>query len=119
MVGNVFTLIFILLYKMCKLFFYLILGDSPSAELQDPNSFTIMSYNVLAQKLLEDHKYLYRKHDTRSLAWEFRSKVLLKEIKEANADVSVSQFGKECQLVILLNINCIFLTGFVSSRGSS
>ncbi|XP_034251336.1 protein angel homolog 2 isoform X2 [Thrips palmi] len=59
----------------------------PSIEFQDHNSFTVMSYNVLAQQLLEDHKYLYSKHDDRALTWEHRSRILLMEIEERNADI--------------------------------
>ncbi|KAK3914137.1 Protein angel-like protein 2 [Frankliniella fusca] len=57
-----------------------------SSKLLD-NSFTIMSYNVLAQSLLEEHHYLYRRNDERALDWKVRSKVLWKEIIEADADI--------------------------------
>lgn len=51
------------------------------------NSFSIMSYNVLAQSLLEEHSHLYRRNDERALEWKVRSKVLWKEIIEADADI--------------------------------
>ena len=57
------------------------------------NSFKILSYNVLAQQLLEQHRYLYRKHNQRVLSWDYRSSLLLKEIKEADADVSSINFS--------------------------
>ncbi|XP_069687243.1 protein angel homolog 2 [Periplaneta americana] len=49
--------------------------------------FTIMSYNVLAQDLLRGHTYLYHEHKSEALTWEHRSKLLLTEIKEANAEI--------------------------------
>lgn len=58
-----------------------------SPSFSSPKSFSIMSYNVLAQRLLEDHIYLYRKHDPEALSWENRSKTLLAEIQEADPDI--------------------------------
>lgn len=49
--------------------------------------FTLMSYNVLAQDLLEQHPYLYRNHDEASLAWPIRWKNLFKEISKMKPDV--------------------------------
>ena len=51
------------------------------------NAFTVFSYNLLAQQLLEDHRYLYRNHNPKSLSWDNRSSVLLSEIQRANADI--------------------------------
>lgn len=62
-------------------------GDRPSTEFQEDNSFTVMSYNVLAQDLLLEHRSLYQWHDARALKWDYRSRILLQEIKEANADI--------------------------------
>lgn len=99
----------------------LILGGSPSIESQDCNSFTVMSYNVLAQQLLENHKYLYRKHDIRALTWEYRSTVLLKEIREADADVSASVWScVKCFAPSLIIFNEFSIcSGIVSAGGSS
>jgi len=54
-----------------------------------PNSlkFTVLSYNVLAQQLLEEHTYLYKHVDPDSLDWERRSHRILREVKDAKADV--------------------------------
>ncbi|CAH1102345.1 unnamed protein product [Psylliodes chrysocephalus] len=49
--------------------------------------FTLMSYNVLAQDLLEQHPYLYRNHDEASLAWPIRWKNLFKEISKMKPDI--------------------------------
>lgn len=50
--------------------------------------FTLMTYNVLAQLLLNNHMYLYKQHDHRALFWEQRKLALMREFKEHNADVS-------------------------------
>lgn len=49
--------------------------------------FTLMSYNVLAQDLLEKHPHLYRKHNPVTLEWETRWYNLLNEIKKFIPDV--------------------------------
>lgn len=46
-----------------------------------------MSYNILAQNLLEDNIYLYKESDEHTLDWKNRSKKLLLEIKELKAEV--------------------------------
>jgi protein angel len=51
--------------------------------------FTVMSYNILAQELLESHLYLYDKHESSALKWGHRKEILLSEIREANADVRI------------------------------
>lgn len=48
--------------------------------------FTVMSYNVLAQGLLEDNPYLYQHCHEDVLQWTLRRKNLLAELKEINAD---------------------------------
>lgn len=64
-------------------------------EYLEPNTnqpgfiFTLMSYNVLAQDLLQDHPYLYRNHNPISLEWKPRWKSLLREIKRINPDVCI------------------------------
>ncbi|XP_057651076.1 protein angel homolog 2 isoform X1 [Diorhabda carinulata] len=49
--------------------------------------FTIMSFNVLAQDLLEIHPYLYHSHDTKSLIWENRWNNIFKEISQLQPDI--------------------------------
>lgn len=48
----------------------------------------VMSYNVLAQDLLESHPYLYQACHEAALDWKYRRQNLLKEIELSNADVS-------------------------------
>ncbi len=49
--------------------------------------FTVLSYNVLAQHLLEEHTYLYRKAEPEALDWEKRSERILREVKDTKADI--------------------------------
>lgn len=53
--------------------------------------FSLMSYNVLAQELLVDNKYLYRNHPTQVLNWDYRKKKLLEEFSAHQPDVSSVQ----------------------------
>jgi len=48
---------------------------------------TVLSYNVLAQELLDQHIYLYRRMKQEVLEWEGRAQRLLREFREAKADV--------------------------------
>lgn len=49
--------------------------------------FTVMSYNVLAQNLLQEHQYLYHEHDKKALTWEMRWTNLLHEINKHAPEV--------------------------------
>ncbi|XP_067680490.1 protein angel homolog 2-like isoform X1 [Haliotis asinina] len=57
--------------------------------------FSVMSYNVLAQRLLEDHGYLYREADTQILQWKYRRERLLEEITSHAPDVMCLQEVQE------------------------
>ncbi|XP_024937077.1 protein angel isoform X2 [Cephus cinctus] len=47
----------------------------------------LLSFNILAQNLLETHSYLYKAHDKRALSWESRKSLLFQEILQADANV--------------------------------
>ncbi|XP_069464647.1 protein angel homolog 2 [Ambystoma mexicanum] len=49
--------------------------------------FSVMSYNILSQDLLEDNAFLYRHCRQPVLFWSFRLPNLLREFREFNADV--------------------------------
>lgn len=69
-----------------------ILGDKnvdPKCEDSDNKfDFSVMSYNILSQDLLEDNSHLYRHCRRPVLHWSFRFPNILKEIKHFDADVS-------------------------------
>ncbi|XP_054261476.1 uncharacterized protein LOC128985707 isoform X2 [Macrosteles quadrilineatus] len=50
-------------------------------------TFKVMSYNVLAQTLLEGHMYLYKNHDRRALGWARRWGLIYEEIKDENPEI--------------------------------
>lgn len=54
-------------------------------------TFTVMSYNVLAQTLIRDNQYLYTSCDEEHLDWEYRWALLQYEIKNLNPDVLMLQ----------------------------
>ncbi|XP_045168084.2 protein angel homolog 2-like isoform X2 [Mercenaria mercenaria] len=49
--------------------------------------FTVMSYNVLAQNLLEDNYNMYYNSPHKVLDWKYRKKQLLKELRYHSPDV--------------------------------
>lgn len=53
-------------------------------------NFHIISYNILAQKLIEDNPFLYDDCLDNNLEWNRRSERLLNEILKQNADVCFS-----------------------------
>lgn len=51
--------------------------------------FSLLSYNVLAQELLEKNDFLYNWSDESVLKWEYRRSILFNEFRQFNADVSI------------------------------
>lgn len=49
--------------------------------------FTLMSYNILAQDLLEMHPHLYNRHDAVALVWAHRYDRLITEINTVKPDI--------------------------------
>ncbi|XP_053687638.1 protein angel isoform X2 [Sabethes cyaneus] len=49
--------------------------------------FTLMSYNILAQDLLEMHPHLYNRHDAVALVWAHRYDRLITEINIVKPDI--------------------------------
>ena len=70
---------------------YTSLGDQlKKREIKQPKNsveFSVLSYNVLAQELLEQHLYLYRHVSSDALHWENRAERLLREFKDSKADI--------------------------------
>ncbi|XP_004568472.2 protein angel homolog 2 isoform X1 [Maylandia zebra] len=74
--------------------------ESCSTDLHPPGDssvfdFSVMSYNILSQQLLEDNAYLYRHCDPDVLPWEYRLHNLLAEIQHHNADILCLQEVQE------------------------
>lgn len=47
----------------------------------------LLSFNILAQNLLEDHSYIYMNHNKKALSWKTRKSLVIQEIFEAEANV--------------------------------
>ncbi|KAL3266030.1 hypothetical protein HHI36_010217 [Cryptolaemus montrouzieri] len=60
--------------------------------------FTLMSYNVLAQDLVEGHEYLYKYHNKDALQWQVRWVNILKEIGDADPDIICFQEVQESHI---------------------
>uniref|UniRef100_A0A336N0R2 CSON007738 protein n=1 Tax=Culicoides sonorensis TaxID=179676 RepID=A0A336N0R2_CULSO len=63
--------------------------------------FTLLSYNILAQNLLEAHPYLYRHHDPRALSWNYRNYRLVQEILSIQPQILCLQEVQESHLAML------------------
>ncbi|XP_011505786.1 PREDICTED: protein angel [Ceratosolen solmsi marchali] len=64
--------------------------------------FKLLSFNILAQDLLETHAYLYRYHNKQALSWQKRKRLLVQEILESQAHVVCLQEMQEDHLVDFL-----------------
>ncbi|CAH0560763.1 unnamed protein product [Brassicogethes aeneus] len=71
-----------------------------SKDCQNKNEFcfTLMSYNVLAQDLIDRHIYLYKKHSKRFLKWQLRWENLISEIEETNPHILCLQEVQESHI---------------------
>ncbi|XP_076374447.1 protein angel isoform X2 [Megalopta genalis] len=58
----------------------------------------LLSFNILAQCLLETYPFLYKGHDKRALSWKIRRQLLLQEILGAQANVICLQEVQEDHL---------------------
>lgn len=80
-------------YKLCNLRkweytkFGKLLQQDKTKQPKHYLKFTILSYNVLSQHLLEEHTYLYRNVHPDALVWEKRAERILREVKDTYADV--------------------------------
>lgn len=57
------------------------------AERPGGQIFTILNYNILSQKLLEQHSYLYNRHDKSALRWDQRLYNVIGEIFNTNPSI--------------------------------
>ncbi|XP_045489913.1 protein angel homolog 2 isoform X1 [Pieris rapae] len=71
-------------------------SDNVTAGFSD--SFRVLSYNVLAQNLLECHPYLYKDCTPTNLIWEERFLKIFNQIINANPDIICLQEVEEARL---------------------
>uniref|UniRef100_A0A8C3KUH6 Angel homolog 2 n=1 Tax=Chrysolophus pictus TaxID=9089 RepID=A0A8C3KUH6_CHRPC len=69
--------------------------DQSNRECEAKFDFTVMSYNILSQNLLEDNSHLYKHCRQRLLIWTYRFPNILQEIKQLDADVLCLQEVQE------------------------
>lgn len=53
----------------------------------DETGITIMSYNILAQDLLDKHSYLYYRHNSEDITYDRRSQKLFNEMRRIKPDI--------------------------------
>jgi protein angel len=70
---------------------FLIFADKTYSN-EDYFMLRLLSFNILAQNLLEDHSYLYINHNKKALNWKIRKQLLLQEITDAEANVHIYPF---------------------------
>lgn len=61
--------------------------DRSSNDVEDFFILKLLSFNILAQNLLEDHSYLYMDHNKKALNWKTRKPLVIQEILETEANV--------------------------------
>ncbi|KAH0510460.1 Protein angel-like protein 2 [Microtus ochrogaster] len=70
-------------------------ADPTCEDSEGKFDFSVMSYNILSQDLLEDNSHLYRHCRRPVLHWSFRFPNIMKEIKHFDADVLCLQEVQE------------------------
>ncbi|KAL7306298.1 hypothetical protein TKK_0001727 [Trichogramma kaykai] len=70
-------------------------GDKTKVDTEKEFVFKILSFNILAQDLLETHRYLYKYHDPRTLPWTVRKPLLIQEILDSEAHIVCLQEMQE------------------------
>lgn len=60
-----------------------------SNKTEDYFILKLLSFNILAQNLLEDHSYLYVDHNKKALNWKTRKPLIIQEIFETEANVHI------------------------------
>lgn len=73
-------------YYLKNIIYYTFL-DKLTSNVDDSFILRLLSFNILAQNLLEDHSYLYQDHNKKALSWKIRKPLLIQEIREADANV--------------------------------
>ncbi|XP_011867109.1 PREDICTED: protein angel isoform X2 [Vollenhovia emeryi] len=73
--------------------------DRSSNNMEDYFILKLLSFNILAQNLLEDHSYLYMDHNKKALNWKTRKPLVIQEIFEAEANVICLQEMQEEHLL--------------------
>ncbi|XP_023696709.2 protein angel homolog 2 [Paramormyrops kingsleyae] len=69
--------------------------SSSQAGQDPPFDFSVMSYNILSQDLLQDNAYLYRHCQLPVLDWSHRLPSLLRELQQHSADILCLQEVQE------------------------
>jgi len=68
--------------------------------------FSVASYNVLAQDLLEEHAYLYQHCDDQQLHWSYRRKNIMRQLNKNSPDVRLLCLGTSS--VYYIFYSCVF-----------
>lgn len=78
--------------------------------------FRVLSWNILSQKLMEQHRYLYSNSLNVSLDWEYRKTQILSEIKDSNADILTLQEVEEQSFHAISELKNLGYTGIFKKR---
>lgn len=79
-------------------------------------NFTVMSYNILSQKLLNKHIYLYGSSPTGALKWECRSESLVREILCHDVDILCLQELEETDYNEIFKPNLVGYEGMYKKK---
>lgn len=63
-----------------------------SKNTEDTFLLRLLSFNILAQNLLETYHFLYKRHNKQALDWNIRKSLIIEEILEAEANVCIYIF---------------------------
>lgn len=73
--------------KECNIFYFFNILENVTKNTDEYFDLRLLSFNILAQDLLETHNYLYRNHSGKDLPWNKRKPLIIQEILESDAHV--------------------------------
>lgn len=92
----------------------------PFADTKKAFEFTIMSYNVLAQDLINLHPHLYQDHQQQYLRWPHRFELLLRSFREAKPQILCLQEVQSSHLQLYIKeLQTLQLTEHIFKKRTS
>lgn len=66
---------------------WIINSNDTNVPVEESRAFTVMTYNILAQRHLHNHQDLYEENNPKSLEWPNRLKLIQQEIEEISPEI--------------------------------
>ncbi|XP_020280505.1 protein angel isoform X2 [Pseudomyrmex gracilis] len=79
------------------------IGGGRSKSMEDTFLLKLLSFNILAQNLLETYHFLYKRHNKQALDWNIRKSLIIEEILDAEANIICLQEVQQDHLMDIVD----------------